>query len=199
MMRIASVHAQLTQRWQLRPATIRLLYVLAVLAIVKLTVIWLHWSNRVQSDIQQINQTVATGQSVIRALASRGDTISMVRRELLAANDSFLFAPSVAQATTVMAALLGANANAAGIQLGTINIRADSMLHGGVRTTTADGEASGEFAEVVAFLGSLDRGNPFFVRRIDLSTPGADGAPNQLLHLRFSVIAIARSPFDFER
>lgn len=191
--------ASLSLRWRVRPATLRLLTFLLLLVAAKSVVTWWRWTDGVALSIEQTNRTTATDEAIIKAFPARADTIVRTKQELLAASDSFVFAPTVAQATTVTASLIAREAASAGVRLGTIDIRSDSTLHNGVRMTTVEGEASGAFAGAIAFVRELDRGSPFFVRRLTLSPVSAIGAPSQLMRVRFAVVALARRPFGFER
>lgn len=191
--------ASFWKRLEVRPATLGLLCCLFLLLTAKTTILWWRWSGQVAGRIARENQIVTTEAAIVKALPARSDSIVLVKRELIAASDSFIFAPTVAQVTTMTASLLASDATSADVRLGTIDIRADSTLHDGVRVTTVDGEASGAYAAAISFVRLLDRGSPFFVRMLALSPVSTSGQSDQQFHVRFGLIALARKPFKFER
>ena len=191
--------ASFWKRLEVRPATLGLLCCLFLLLTAKTTILWWRWSGQVAGRIARENQIVTTEAAIVKALPARSDSIVLVKRELIAASDSFIFAPTVAQVTTMTASLLASDATSADVRLGTIDIRADSTLHDGVRVTTVDGEASGAYAAAISFVRLLDRGSPFFVRMLALSPVSTSGQSDQQFNVRFGLIALARKPFKFER
>ena len=191
--------ASFWKRLEVRPATLGLLCCLFLLLTAKTTILWWRWSGQVAGRIARENQIVTTEAAIGNALTARSDSIVLVKRELIAASDSFIFAPTVAQVTTMTASLLASDATSADVRLGTIDIRADSTLHDGVRVTTVDGEASGAYAAAISFVRLLDRGSPFFVRMLALSPVSTSGQSDQQFNVRFGLIALARKPFEFER
>ena len=191
--------ASFWKRLEVRPATLGLLCCLFLLLTAKTTILWWRWSGQVAGRIARENQIVTTEAAIVKALPARSDSIVLVKRELIAASDSFIFAPTVAQVTTMTASLLASDATSADVRLGTIDIRADSTLHDGVRVTTVDGEASGAYAAAISFVRLLDRGSPFFVRMLALSPVSTSGQSDQQFNVRFGLIALARKPFEFER
>jgi len=187
------------KRLEMRPTTLALLCCLSVLVVAKGAVLWWHWSDQIAIRIEKENRTATSEAAIVNAFPARSDSIARIKRELIAATDSFIFAPTVAQTTTMTASLLADDAKHSGVRLGTIDIRPDSTLRDGIRFTTVDGDASGSYAEAISFIRLLDRGSPFFVKTLALSPMSTSGQPDELFHVRFGLVVFARRPFQFEQ
>lgn len=181
------------------PNAIRLLTVLGMLVTYEATITWLRWTRAADSEIAAATAARQRGSALVASRRMRRDSVRRVQDELNLSRDSFLLAPSAAQSASAAAAALRAIASDASAHLGTINVHADSVEHRGVRWVSVDGDVTGSFDVLAAFVREVESGEPFVVKHLAIApVPSAYGGATGM-RARFTLTAAARRTFDFER
>lgn len=198
MTSIAIPFATLSAALRVRQATLRLVGAFALALIIKGGLVWWHWADDVRQRVA--DATLADRRERLAMHTAPGDSdVALLRARMITARDSFVLAPTRAQAAAVAAAAITEAANTGGVRLGTVDPRVDSVAHVGIRAVVLDSEVRGDFPAVLAFLRELEAGNPLFeIVHVSIAPVTWSPVGNGTVTAHFAVKALTRRAYPFE-
>jgi hypothetical protein len=168
-----------------------------VLAVTRGVPAWLDWQREARGADAEARDLLARERSLIEHGAAVRESTSARGRRLLALAPAILSGDAPSDAGATLAGVLSGAAALAGVRLGSVQLRGDSLSRGAFTRIGARMDVTGDIRGVMAMLASLERGPTLLaVRSLSISQPDLTAGDDRVeaLHVEIDVEGLMFNP-----
>ncbi|MFN2397811.1 MAG: type II secretion system protein GspM [Gemmatimonadaceae bacterium] len=130
---------------------------------------WLAWVRNARASAQEMTHAVWRTESLIRSERAASDSLSARNERLQLLERELLDGDSPAVAAASLAGLVSDAAASSGVELGTVQLRADSSSTTAFIRVSVRADATGDVRGLMEFLAELERMTLLAVRELSIS------------------------------
>ena len=174
-----------------------------VLSIVAMAIVsrglpaWRAWRHDAQQQATVAIAELSRAEALLRSRRTLADSLAARGERFAAQVPEFLSGKSPAAAGATLAGLVSAAATDAGVELGSVEVRPDSLGSGEVTRVSVRASATGDVRGVMNMLAMLESGPELLAIRalkIDQPDPGASSATTERLRITLIVEGLLLTP-----